>query len=537
MANRRLPVRKIKEILRLNYACGLSKREIARSCNVARSTVADYLMRAKAAGLSWPESTELTETQLEARLFPTEHVPSSIRRPPPDCEYIYDQLRRYRKVNLTLTQLWLEYKEKHPDGYQYTQYCEYYRRWLSRRDYVMRQEHRAGEKVFIDYSDGLDIVNPTTGELIPTQLFVAVWGASNYTFAEATLSQALPNWIGSHVCGFRYFGCVPRVLVPDNLKSGVSKACKYEPEVNPTYADMAEHYGCAVLPARPRRPRDKAKVEAGVLLAQRWILAVLRQRTFYSLTELNTAIRECLERLNTRTMRRAGKSRREIFETVDRPNAMPLPQRAYEYADWGKVKVNIDYHIEVEHHYYSVPFRLLRERLDVRLTATIVEAFHKGERVAAHPRSYVRGGHTTLPEHMPPEHRKYAEWSPSRFIQWAGKTGASTAQLVEKVLASRTYPEQGYRACLGIMRLGQHYEPERVEAAAQRALKYNTCSYKSMSAILAAGLDRQPDTAGEQSRQTTLLQHGNIRGREYYATFNQEEKLCLTSRPSPLSTP
>jgi transposase len=282
---------------------------------------------------------------------------------------------------------------------------------------------------------------------------------------------------------------------------------------------MAEHYGCAVLPARPRRPRDKAKVENGVLIAQRWILAVLRQRTFYSLAELNAAIWECLERLNTRPMHRVGKSRRELFEAMDRPNALPLPQRAYEYAEWGKAKVNIDYHIEVDHHYYSVPFRLLRERLDVRLTTTTVEAFHKGERVAAHARYYVRGGHTTLREHMPPEHRKYAEWSPSRFIQWASKTGAATAQLVEKIMAARIYPEQGYRACLGIIRLGQHYEPERVEAAAERALKYNTCSYKSVRAILVAGLDRQTNTE-EQPRQTTLLLHGNIRGSEYYKEDN-----------------
>jgi len=522
MANRRLPVRKIKEILRLKHACGLSKREIGRSCNVARSTVTDYLRRARAAGLSWPEAAGLTETDLEARLFPTEHLPSSVHRPPPDCEHIYNQLRRYRNVNLTLTQLWLEYKEQHPDGYQYTQFCEYYRCWRSKLDYCMRQEHRAGEKVFIDYSDGLVIVDLVTGELIPSQLFVAVWGASNYTYAEATLSQTLPSWIGSHVRAFQYFGCVPRMLVPDNLKSGVNDPCFYEPEMNPTYADMAGHYGCAVLPARPRRPRDKAKAETGVLIAQRWILAVLRQRTFYSLAELNAAIRECLERLNTRPMRRVGKSRRELFETIDRPNALPLPEQPYEYAEWLKAKVNIDYHIEVDHHYYSVPFRLLRQRLDIRLTATTVEAFHKGERVAAHARSYVRGGHTTLKEHMPPEHRKYAEWSPSRFIQWASKTGAATAQLVEKIMAARTYPEQGYRACLGIIRLGQHYEPERVEAAAKRALKFNTCSYKSVRAILAAGLDQQPD-AEEQPRQATLLMHGNIRGREYYATFNQEE--------------
>ena len=312
------------------------------------------------------------------------------------------------------------------------------------------------------------------------------------------------------------------MLVPDNLKSGVRDPCYYEPELNPTYAEMAEHYGCAVLPTRPRKPRDKAKAETGVLIAQRWILAVLRQHTFYSLAELNAAIRECLELLNTRIMRQMGKSRRELFETIDRPSALPLPQRSYEYAEWVKAKVNIDYHIEVDHHYYSVPFQLVRERLDVRLTVTTVEVFYKGERMAAHGRSSSRGGHTTLKEHMPPEHRNYAEWSPSRFIQWAHKTGAATAQLVEKILAARTYPEQGYRACLGIMRLVQHYEPARVEAAAQRALTFNTCSYKSMRAILATGLDRQP-IAVEQPRQTMLLMHGNIRGRGYYETFKQEE--------------
>ena len=517
MANRRLPVRKIKEILRLVHACGFSNREIAQSCDISRSTVADYLKRARAAGVNWPDAADLTETELEERLFPNEHLPSSVQRPPPDCDYIYNQLRRYRNVNLTLTQLWLEYKEKRPDGYQYTQFCEYYHRWRGRLDYCMRQEHRAGEKTFIDYSDGLSIVDLLTGEMIPTQLFVAVWGASNYTYAEATLSQTLPDWIGSHVRSFQYFGCAARILVPDNLKSGVNKACFYEPELNPTYSEMAEHYGCAVLPARPRKPRDKAKVETGVLIAQRWILAVLRQRTFHSLAELNAAIGECLERLNTRLMRRLGKSRRDVFEAVDRPNALPLPLKAYEYSEWLKATVNIDYHIEVDHHYYSVPFRLLRERLDVRLTATTVEAIHKGERVAAHVRSYVRGTHTTLREHMPPEHQQYADWSPSRFIQWAGKTGTATAQLVEKIMAARTYPEQGYRSCLGIIHLGQHYEPERVEAAAKRAIKYNTCSFRSVSAILAAGLDRQPDS-GEAPRQLTLPEHGNIRGRGYYAT-------------------
>ncbi len=508
-------MRKTKEVLRLKYDCGISERAIARSCRVSRSTVADYLRRASAAGINWAEAATLTETELEKRLFPVQPLPSSIPRPSPDYEYIYQQLRTYRKINLTLTQLWLEYKAKHPDGYQYSQFCELYRHWRGKLDYCMRQEHRAGEKVFIDFSDGLSIVDLVTGELILTQLFLAVWGASNYTYAEATLSQTLPDWIGAHRRALEYCRCVPRVLVPDNLKSGVNKACKYEPELNPTYTEMAEHYGCAVLPARPYRPRDKAKVEVGILIAKRWILAVLRQRTFYSLAELNTAIRECLERLNTRPMRQAKKSRRELFEAIDRPNALPLPTRPYEYAEWYKAKVNIDYHIEVDDHYYSVPFQLIHERLDVRLTAATMEAFRKGERVAAHARSYVRGGYTTLKEHMPPEHRGYAEWSPERFIQWAGKTGAATARLVEKVLSSRPYAEQGYRSCLGIIRLGRDFEPERVEAAAQRALKYNTCSYRSLKAILSSGLDKQRDT-GELPVQMSLPLHQNIRGQEYY---------------------
>ena len=525
MANRRLPVRKFKEVLRLKHACGLSDREIAQSCGVARSTVGDYLGRAKKAGLTWAEVRDLTETELEKRLFSKKYVLPTDQRPPPDCEHIYNEIRRYHKVNLTLTELWLEYKADHPDGYQYTQFCRYYHQWRGKLDYCMRQEHRAGEKVFVDYCDGLAIVDRVTGELIPTELFVAVWGASNYTFAEATLSQALSDWIGSHVRAFQYFGAVPRVLVPDNLKSGVHDACFYEPELNPTYAEMAEHYGCAVLPTRPRKPRDKAKVEAGVLVSQRWILAVLRHRTFFSLAELNAAIRECLERLNTRTMRRSGKSRRELFESLDRPAALALTEKTYEYAEWLKARVNLDYHIEVDHHYYSVPFRLLREKLDVRLTAATVEAFHKGERVAAHARSHVHGTHSTVREHMPPEHQQYAEWSPARFIQWAGKIGTATALLVERIMTARAYPEQGYRSCMGIIRLGQHYEPHRVEAAARRALKYNTCSFKSVNAILAAGLDHQP-AAGEPPRQMSLFEHGNIRGKEYYANQIKERNSC-----------
>lgn len=518
-------MRKIKEVLRLRYECNLSEREISRSCRISRTTVIDYLTRARAAGLTWLEAAALSDGQVVERLFPLKLIsprPQKAQRPEPDWQEVYDQLRTYRKYNLTLSQLWQEYKEKHPTGYQYSQYCEHYRLWRSKLDYIMRQEHRAGEKLFIDYCDGLSFVDALNGEIISTQLFVAVWGASNYTYAEATLSQTLPEWIHSHVHAFEYFKGAPHVLIPDNLKSGVNKVCFYEPELNPTYAEMAEHYGCAVIPARPRKPRDKAKAEVGVLIAQRWILAVLRKRTFFSLVEINNAIRECLERVNNRPMHKLKKSRKEVFESLDVPSALPLPARPYEYAEWEKAKVNFDYHIEIEAHYYSVPYQLLRERLDIRKTATTIEAFRNGQRVAAHARSYVKGGYTTLAEHMPPRHRAYAEWSPQRFIQWAGKIGETTTKLIEKILAGHVYPEQAYRSCMGIIQLGRSYEKERIEAAAKRALKYNTCSFRSMKTILSSGLDQQPETP-EPYGQMSLPFHENIRGPEYYQKSEEEK--------------
>jgi transposase len=486
--------------------------------------VTDYLIRAQAAGLTWLEVAALSEVQLVDRLFPLT-LPAAksqkVKRPEPDWQDIHNQLRTYRKYNLTLSQLWQEYKEEHPNGYQYSQYCEHYRRWRGKLDYVMRQEHRAGEKLFLDYCDGLSFIDTLTGEIILTQLFVAVWGASNYTYAEATLSQTLADWIRSHTHALEYFKCVPHVLIPDNLRAGVNKACFYEPELNPTYAEMAEHYGCAVLPARPHRARDKAPVEVGVLIAQRWLLAVLRKRTFYSLAEINAALRELLERLNNRPMHKSKKSRKEVFETLDYPSALPLPARPYEYAEWEKARLNFDYHFEIDEHFYSAPYQLLHEMLEIRKTASTIEAFYKNKRVAAHARSHVKGGYTTLPEHMPPKHRAYAEWSPDRFIQWAGKIGETTAKLVEKILSAHVYPEQAYRSCMGIIQLDRSYEKERIEAAARRALKYNTCSWKSMKAILSSGLDQQPETP-EHYGQMSLPFHENIRGPEYYQKFEEE---------------
>lgn len=515
MAQVRLSMRKMKEVIRLRQECRLSVREIARSCDIPRSTVDNYLKRLMLAKLDWSAVTNLSETELEERLFPpASDKPPLFNRPSPDFAWIQRELRNHKNVNLTLAQLWQEYMAQHPDGFLYSRFCELYREWQKTQDYCFRHDHRGGEKIFVDYCNGLFLTHPQTGEQIPTHLFVATWGASNFTYAEAALSQNLSSWIKSHTRAFSYFDCVPQIVTGDNLKSGVTKSCRYEPEINRTYADMAEHYGVALIPARPRKPRDKAKVEAGVLVAQRWILAALRHRTFHSLSVMNTAIRELLEKLNDRQMRKLKKSRRQVFEDIDKPLAKPLPATPYEFAEWRKATVNIDYHIAVDHHYYSVPYRYLRETIDVRVTAALVEVLHKGVRIAAHPRSFEKHRHSTLVEHMPPDHRKYAEWNPARITDWAAKTGPSTVRFVEALIKAKAIPEQAYRACLGVFRLAKSYPVVRIEAACERALRYNACSFKSLRLILENSLDRQTDDASPAS--PSLSPHENIRGGGYY---------------------
>lgn len=513
MANTRVSMRKIKEILRLTHAGGLSERQIAISLNISRGTVKDYRARAEKAGLVWPLPQTLTEEALEEKLFPPLVVPQAPAKVLPDCDYIYRELKAHKKFNLTLDQLWREYKEQYPDGYQYSQFCQLYRDYRSKLDYSMRQDHKGGEKLFVDYGEGLSLIDPQTGDPIKTELFVAVWGASSYTFAEATLTQQLPDWIGSHTRALEYFGCCPKIVVPDCLKSAVSRACRYEPDINPTYADMASHYGICVIPARPARPRDKAKVENGVLIAKRWILSVLRHRKFFTLAELNSAIGELLQRLNNRALRKLKQSRRELFLLFDQPNALALPEKSYEYADWKIASTNIDYHIEIDRHYYSVPFELKGQKLQVRYTDHIVEAFLKGQRIACHVRSFVPGAHTTVKEHMPPAHQKQLEWTPSRFIRWAQTIGPHTARLIATIIESREHPQQGYRSCMGILHLERHFPKQRLENASLRALKFSSLSFTALRKILEKGLDRL-----EENSQTTatLPVHDNIRGGQYY---------------------
>jgi transposase len=424
---------------------------------------------------------------------------------------------------VTLFLLWQEYKAAYPEGFQYSQFCQRYRKWAGTLDLSLRQNHKAGEKLFVDYcGQTVPVVQASTGEVRGAQIFVAVLGASNYTYAEATWTQKLPDWIASHIRTWEYLGGVTELVVPDNLRSGVSSACRYEPDLNPTYNDLATHYGTAILPARVRKPRDKAKVEAGVQGVERRILAALRNRTFFSLAEVNQAIRELLEEYNERLFQKLPGSRRSLFETLDQPALKPLPGQRFDYADWKKARVNIDYHVEVDGHYYSVPYQWVGQPVEVRFGATIVECFHRGKRVASHVRSFQKGRHTTLKEHMPKAHRAYLEWTPERLVRWARQSGGATAEVVESLMASRAHPQQGFRPCLGILRLGQQCGADRLEAACARALATRAISYRSIASILKTGLDRQP--LPKIPPELPPIEHDNVRGGGYYQSENDREE-------------
>lgn len=520
MAQPRLAMRKIKDILRLHLVGGVSScRQLARAAGCGKSAVADCLRRAAAAGLDrWETIAALDESDLEQRLYPPSMAPVIRKhRPLPDWSKIREELAR-RDHHVTLALLWTEYKAEHPDGYQYSQFVERYRRFEKKLSVVLRQHHRAGEKVFVDFCDGITMIDPDSGELVKTQLFVGALGASSYTFAMATLSQALPVWLDCHVRMYEYMGGVAALTIPDNLRSAVSRPDRYEAELNPSYRDLAQHYSTCVIPARIRKPRDKAKVEAACLVAQRWILAALRHRTFYHLNELNAAIGELLDRLNDRVMRHVKQSRRQLFERLDRPALKPLPAQRYEYADWGQVGVNIDYHVSIEEHYYSAPYTLTHETLWYRASHRTVELFHQGKRVASHVRSFKKYGYTTDPSHRPASHRAHLEWTPSRLIQWGQSVGANTAAVVEYVIRSRPHPEQGYRSALGLLRLGEKFTASRLERACERALLIQAPSYRSVKTLLEQRMEAAPLRDDEASPDDASSQLGavNVRGRKYY---------------------
>jgi transposase len=508
---RRKTMRRIKECFRLYGEAGLNKVQIARTLSIARSTVWDYLKKFEESGLSWEEIAAWSEEELERKLFTRPGPPAS--RIVPDFNYIHKELRR---PGVTLQLLWEEYRQENCDGYGYSRFCMLYREWCKTLKIYMRQHHVGGEKVFVDYSGKKPcIYDPKTGAKKEVELFVMAWGASHYLYAEAQQSQTSKDWIMGHVRGFEYFGCVPRLVVPDNLKSAVTRACRYDPDINQNYTKLAEHYRIGVLPARPSRPKDKPKVETGVQIIQRWILARLRNRRFYSLAALNKAIRELLEEANHKPMQKLKKSRHELFEELDRPNAGKLPEQRYRYHEWLTCKVGFDYHIEVDKHYYSVPYQYYGKRVDIRLTERTLEVFSKSERICIHQRDMHPYHYTTLPEHMPPSHRIVSHWSPARLITWGRTIGLHTGKLIERIIQSKSHPEQGFRPARGIIRLGEMYGNKRLETACAIAGQFGLLRVREIHAILKNGRDRIFDIPDESR---TVKHTENIRGKSYYET-------------------
>ncbi len=503
---------KIREILRLRWSLEMSQSEVAGSCNCSASTVARTVELGKKAGLSWPLPENWDDARLQAELYPK--LPVAQRRSEPDFKQVHLQLGR---KGVTLSLLWQEYRAQCPEGYGYSSFCNLYRKWRGKLEVSMRQSHKPGEKLFVDYAGQRPLVyNALTGEAKKVSIFVAALGVSQLIYAEATEDEKLPSWMKSHQNAFDFYGGVTEVLVPDNLKSAVTKPCFYDPDINRSYKELADHYGTVVLPARIRRPKDKAKVENAVLQVERWVLAPLRNQKFFSLSELNTAMGEKLDQLNSKPLTGLEQSRQELFEQTDKLELSPLPLKRFRLSEWKLNRgVNIDYHVEFEGHRYSVPYRLIRQRVDIRATDTTVECLHNGVRVAAHRRSFVKGGFSTIPEHRPKSHQEYSEWSPERLVRWAGTVGLQTARAVHAVLGAKRHPEQAYRAALGIIRLEKRFGKERLEKACARSLTLRSPCYKTISSMLKTKMEdhRLPY---ETSPQVAPIEHENLRGPTYY---------------------
>jgi transposase len=503
-------MRKIDEILRLKFAAGFANRKIARSCRLSHTTVNDYLEQFARSGKSWP-LPDGAEFFVEEKEEPEAGI--SLRKPLPDWREVHEELKR---KGMTLQLLWQEYRQEHSVGYGYSQFCELYKRWQKKLALSMRQTHKAGEKMFVDYAGQKSpYYDAGKGELREAAIFVAVLGASNYTYAEAHDDEGKQNWLMGHVRAFEYFGGVTEQIIPDNAKVGVKSPCYYEPELNPDYLELARHYRTAVLPTRVRKPKDKAKVEVGVQVVERWILAVLRKRKFLSLAELNRAIKEQLVVLNNKVMKHLGKSRREFWQSLEKGCLKPLSEKRFEYGEWRKATVGIDYHLQYEKNSYSVPWRLIHQVVDMRVSENVIAVFHRGKLVTEHRRSFGKNEALTKREHMPEQHQAMLEWTPERFLRWADKIGPQTKELITQILSFREYPEQSFRKCLGILKLADRFGTDRLENACIRALRYRTYSYRSLKEILGKGYDRlQPEKVKEE--EVAAVAHDNIRGHVYF---------------------
>jgi transposase len=513
MPTNRITMRQIRETLRLHLCANLSFSDVARTLKISKSAAAKYASLARAAGVDWPVAQTLSDEELEARLYKPALARSS-HQLLPDFAAVHQELKR---AGVTLQLLWEEYAQDNALAYKYTSFCVKYRAWALGLKRSMRQIHIAGEKLFVDYAgQTVALINAATGEITKAQIFVATFGASNYTYACATARQTTADWLSAQVQALEFFGGVPRLIVPDQARALIKNPDTYDPQPNRLYDEFAAHYGCALLAARPAHPRDKPKVENAVLVVERWILARLRNRRFFSLAELNKAIAALLVDLNQRAFKKLPGNRRSAFELLDAPALRPLPAKRFELFRWKSAKVNIDYHVEFDGHYYSVPHALVRTTVELRVTATLLECFSSNQRVACHPLSLLRGKHTTTPEHMPASHRAHLEWTPQKLIDWGLRIGVSTAAIVTWQLEHRPHPEQGYRACLGMQRLARQFTPARLEAACTRAMAIRSPNLRSVTNILKNGMDRQQSLLGAQSGPANLPVHENIRGPDYF---------------------
>jgi transposase len=511
MPYKRLSMRKLFDILRLRHETRLSYRAIGRCLRVSHTTVRQYLERFEQAGLTWPLEAELDQGELERRLFPA--VPTAKDRPIPDWATVHTELR---SPGVTLQLLWYEYKSREPDGFQYTWYTTRYRQWAQKCDWVMRQVHRAGEKLFVDYAGHtIPVHDQVTGEVFQAQIFVASLGASSYTYAEATQTQNLADWIGAHVRAFRFYGGVAELVIPDNLRSGVDKSHRYEPDINRSYQEMATHYGVAVMPARVRAPRDKAVVESNVCVVERWILARLRHETFLSLAALNARIAELVTWVNERPFRKLSGSRRSFFEALDRPALRALPAEDYAFSTWRYARVPRDYHIELSHHHYSVPCHLTGQRIEVSYTNQTVECFFKGRRVASHVRSVEVGGTTTVRAHQPKAHQIHGDWDRDRMLAYGDKRGGAIQRVLGQIEAEGPHLQVALRRTLAVSRLEGRFGADRLEAACKRALVIGSASFKSIESILKTGLDQTP-VRESVAHEPVTSEHRNLRGRTYF---------------------
>jgi transposase len=513
-------MRKIQAVLRLHYEAGLSRRQIARTQNIGYGTVTNYLQRARVAGVNWPLPPDLDEAALERLLFPetTTDTPGSQRRfAQPDYPRIHQELK---SVGMTKQLAWEEYKQIHPDdGYSYSQFCHRYQAWLGLQQRSMRQTHVAGEKVFVDYcGPTVPIVDGQTGTFKNAQVFVAVLGASNYTFAYASSSQKEADWIDAHCKAAAFFGGWATLTIPDNLKSGVIKSHRYVPVLNASYEQWADHYSTAIIPARPHKPKDKAKAENGVLVVERWILARLRKRTFFSLAQLNAAIAQLLIELNERPFKKLPGCRRSLFEQIEKAQLIPLPSQHYDYQDVRTARVNIDYHVEYDKHYYSVPHMLVKCEVEVRASSQMVNLYAGGKRVACHVRSHQPAGHSTFKEHMPQSHRHQADWTPERFERWSADIGSATHHIVKMQLNSKRHPEQSYRSVMALLSLAKQYDRVRLERACQRAIDIGSPTRTSVQSILKRGIDKLSTEVQQEmfNDDEHLSTHDNIRGPQYF---------------------